>query len=159
MEKLRAKISADGSTQFGPRIPDVAELISLYEAELDTLRAGVVADDVVTDLIDRLERHKAAMEGVSNLKIGPRVVVEDFSDCIAMLLYLRRIISGTSRSRAETLEECAKVAEAYTANYKRLYAAATDDEDLAAYARAFHAASDITKAIRALSPPIGSGTT
>lgn len=37
------------------------------------------------ELIDRLERHKAALEGLSELKVGPRAVIADLADTIQIL--------------------------------------------------------------------------
>ena len=48
--------------------------------------------DAVTDLIDQCERHKAAVLGESDLKIGRAVIAHDYDDCIRMLNYLRSYI-------------------------------------------------------------------
>lgn len=45
--------------------------------------------DAVIELIDRFERHKAAVLGQSELEIGSRTVAKDYDDAIRMLNYLR----------------------------------------------------------------------
>lgn len=45
--------------------------------------------DEIAELIDRLERHKAALQGQAELKVGPHMIIMDFDDAIRTLLELR----------------------------------------------------------------------
>lgn len=49
----------------------------------------------IINLIDRLERHKAAAEGISDLKIGMRTVAADYEDCILMLFSIRKSLMAS----------------------------------------------------------------
>lgn len=62
--------------------------------------------DDVAELIDRLERHKASLQGLSDLKIGPHVIIADFDDAIRALLDLRSPpLAVVSRQAAEFVKQ------------------------------------------------------
>lgn len=67
-------------------------------------------DDAVVQLIDRLERHRAAIEGASDLKIGPHSTINDYRDCIAILLHLRRTVRALEERVKELSESASRIA-------------------------------------------------
>lgn len=66
--------------------------VVLERAEKIKQRSGLEVSqrgDAVTDLIDRFERHRAAVLGQTDLKIEPRIIAQDYSDAIRMLALAR----------------------------------------------------------------------